>query len=203
VPDRVRPPVADGAPIEGDLVAVIDESSPQNAAGGITYVVAIAALFDPARALASLSGLFTTDRRRPFHWEREGTIARTRIIEIAAEIGVVATAHYAHVGRRGQSNARQAMLADMVRDAAADGVDHLVIEASDAATVNRDRVTLLRTFEGTGGVPFRYDWRSKSERLLWFADAIAGAVGEHVVGKDATWWQMLDDLGVASLRSRP
>ena len=91
----------------------------------------------------------------------------------------------------------------MVRDAAADGVDHLVIEASDAATVGRDRVTLLRTFEGTGGVPFRYDWRSKSERLLWFADAIAGAAGEHVVGKDATWWQMLDDLGVVSLRPHP
>jgi hypothetical protein len=104
-------------------------------------VVAIAALFDPARALASLGAHFTADRRRRLHWEREGTIARTRIIEIAAEIGVVATAHYARVGRRGQSRARQEMLAEMVRDAAADGVDHLVIEASDAATVGRDRVT--------------------------------------------------------------
>ena len=153
--------------------------------------------------MASLGSLFTTDRRRPFHWEREGTIARTRIIGIAAEIGVVATADYAHVGRRGQSSARQAMLAEMVRDAAANRVEHVVIEASDAATVDRDRVTLLRTFEGTGGVPFRYDWRSKSERLLWFADAIAGAVGEFVVGKDARWWQMLDDLGVVSLRPGP
>jgi aspartate oxidase len=203
VADRIRPEVADGAPIEGDLVAVIDESSPQNTAGGVTYVVAIAALFDPHRALASLGALFTADRRRRFHWEREGTIARTRIIEIAAEIGVVATAHYAHVGRRGQSRARQGMLAEMVRDAAADGVDHLVIEASDAATVGRDRVTLLRTFEGTGGVPFRYDWRSKSERVLWLADAIAGAAGEHLVGKDDTWWQLLHDLGVVSLRSHP
>lgn len=201
--DRVRPEVADGAPIHGDLVAVIDESSPQNAVGGVTYVVAIAAVFDPGRALASLDALFTTERRRLFHWEREGTVARTRIIEIAADIGVVATAHYAHVGRRGQSRARQAMLAEMVREAAAEGVDHLVIEASDAATVGRDRVTLLRTFEGTGGVPFRYDWRSKSERLLWFADAIAGAVGEFVVGNDATWWQMLDGLGVVALRPRP
>jgi hypothetical protein len=95
------------------------------------------------------------------------------------------------------------MLAEMVRDAAADGVDHLVIEASDAATVGRDRVTLLRTFEGTGGVPFRYDWRSKSERVLWLADAIAGAAGEHLVGKDDTWWQLLHDLGVVSLRSHP
>jgi hypothetical protein len=160
-------------------------------------------VFDSARAQAELAALVTADRRRSFHWEREGTVARTRIIEIAADIGVVATAHYAHVGRRGQSRARQAMLAEMARGAAAEGVDHLVIEASDAATVGRERVTLLRTFEGTGGVPFRYDWRSKSERLLWFADAIAGAVGEFVVGNDATWWEMLDGLGVVALRPHP
>jgi hypothetical protein len=52
-------------------------------------------------------------------------------------------------------------------------------------------------------VPFRYDWRSKSERVLWLADAIAGAAGEHLVGKDDTWWQLLHDLGVVSLRSHP
>lgn len=203
VTDRIIPKVADGAPINGDLVAVIDESSPWNTAGGITYVVAIAALFEPTRAVAELSQLFTTDRRRPFHWEREGTVARTRIIEIAAEIGVVATAHYSHVGRRGQARARQAMLRRMVVDAASEGVDHLVIEASDAATVGRDRLVLLQTFEPAGGVPFTYDWRSKSERLLWLADAIAGAVGEYVVGKDPTWWEMLDDLGIVALRPHP
>lgn len=202
--DRIIPEVADGAPIDGDLVAVIDESSPQNVAGGITYVVAIAALFDPTRAMAELNGLFTaSDRQRPFHWEREGTVARTCIIEIAAEIGVVATAHYSHVGRRGQADARHAMLARIVRDAASDGIDHLIIETSDVATVGRDRVVLLRTFEQEGGVPFSYDWRSKSERLLWLADAIAGAAGEYVVGSDATWWKMLDDLGVVSLRPYP
>ncbi len=201
--DRIIPAVADGKPIEGDLVAVIDESSPQNAAGGVTYVVAIAALFDPARALARLNGLFAADRRRPFHWEREGVVARTRMIEIAAEVGVVATAHYSHVGRRGQASARRVMLAEMVRDAASEGVDHLVIEASDAATVGRDRAVLLQTFESTGGVPFRYDWRSKSERLLWLADAIAGAVGEYLVGKEAVWWEKLNDFGVATLRPHP
>lgn len=201
--DRIIPDVADGSPINGDLVAVIDESSPANTAGGITYVVAIAALFEPARAVSELNQLFSTDRRRPFHWEREGTVARTRIIEIAAQLGVVATAHYAHVGRRGQARARQAMFRRIVIDAASEGVDHLVIEASDAATVGRDRLALLQTFEPAGGVPFTYDWRSKSERLLWPADAIAGAVGEYLVGKDPIWWEMLNDLGIVSLQPHP
>ena len=201
--DRIIPKVADGAPIDADLVAVIDESSPGNTAGGITYVVAIAALFEPTRAADELSQLFTTDRRRPFHWEREGTVARTRIIEIAADLGVVATAHYSHVGRRGQTRARQSMLIRMASDAAAEGVEHLIIEASDAATIGRDQRVLLDSFRERGGVPFVYDWRSKAEPLLWIADAIAGAVGEYVVGKDPMWWNMLDDLGVVSLRAHP
>ena len=30
-----------------------------------------------------------------------------------------------------------------------------------------------------------------------------GAVGEYVVGKDPTWWEMLDDLGIVALRPHP
>lgn len=197
------PEIADGAPIIGNLVAVVDESSPQNTAGGITYVVAIAAVFEPTRAIADLSRLFVADRRRPFHWEREGTVARTRIIEIAAEAGVVASAHYSHVGRRGQAQARRSILARLAVDIAADGVDHLIIEASDAATIGRDRRVLLDSFRQAGGVPFTYDWRSKAEPLLWIADAIAGAVAEYVVGKDATWWEMLSARGIVTLRPHP
>jgi hypothetical protein len=43
----------------------------------------------------------------------------------------------------------------------------------------------------------------KSERLLWPADAIAGAVGEYLVGKDPIWWEMLNDLGIVSLQPHP
>jgi hypothetical protein len=38
---------------------------------------------------------------------------------------------------------------------------------------------------------------------LWLADAIAGAAAEHLAGKDDTWWQLLQDLGVVSLRPHP
>lgn len=116
---------------------------------------------------------------------------------------VVAAAHYSHVGRRGQTLARQSMLGRLASDAAAEGVGHLIIESSDAATIGRDQRVLLDSSRERGGVPFAYDWRSKAEPLLWIADAIAGAVGEYVVGKDATWWEKLDGLGIVALRPHP
>ena len=199
VPDRVSPRVADGAPIEGDLVAVVDESSPHNEAGGVAYVVAIAAIFDPTQATLALDGLFPADRQRPFHWEREGRVARTRIIEIADEVGVSAAAFYSHVSRKGQVRARSGMLTRVASHVASQGVDYLIIEASDVATVRRDRHTLLETFHAAGGVPFTYDWRSKAERLLW----IAGADGEYVIGKDPTWYDLLAERGILTLMSHP
>lgn len=203
MPDRVSPQVADGAPIDGDLVAVVDESSPHNEAGGVAYVVAMAAMFDPMEATLALAGLFRAERQRPFHWEREGRVARTRIIEIADEVGVSAVAFYSHVSRKGQVRARSGMLTRVASHVASEGVDHLIIEASDVATVRRDRHTLLETFHAAGGVPFTYDWRSKAERLLWIADAIAGAVGEYVIGKDPTWYDLLAEREILTLIPHP
>jgi hypothetical protein len=203
VSDRIRPDVADGSPISGDLVAVVDESSPQNAAGGVSYVVAVAAMFEPAQASASLNGLFEADRRRPFHWEREGPIARNRIIEIASEIGVSATAFFSHVSRKGQKHTRTEIVDRIARLVAADGVEHLIIEASDEATIGRDRHAILKAFDGVGGAPFTYDWRSKSERLLWIADAVAGATAEFVTDRDSTWANRLLDAGVMTVVPHP
>ena len=201
--DRIQPEVADGEPSGGDLGAVVDESSPQNAAGGVSYVVAVAAMFDPTSVLGALDGLFTADRQRPFHWEREGLVARERIIEIASEAEVVATAYYSHVARRGQKHARTEMIGRIARRAADDGVDHLIIEASDQATIGRDQHAILQTFDGVGGAPYSYDWRSKSERLLWIADAIAGAASEFVTASDSTWADKLVAAGVLTIVSHP
>lgn len=201
--DRIVPEVADGAPIHGDLVAAIDESSPQNRAGGVSYVVAVAAMFEPARARELLDGLFGAERRRPFHWEREGPVARQRIIDIAADVGVSATAYFSHVSRKGQVHTRTEMIDRIVREVSADGVDHLIIEASDAATIGRDRRAILHAFDGAGGAPFTYDWRSKSERLLWIADAVAGAAAEYVTDKDPRWAHGMIDGRVLTVVPHP
>ena len=58
------PTVGDGHPILGDVVVVIDESSPGNGLGGIAYVVTAAALISPGEAAAALSGIFGPHRVR-------------------------------------------------------------------------------------------------------------------------------------------
>lgn len=185
------PAVADGHPIHGDLLAVLDESTPANSGGGVAYVVTTAAVFQPNEVKLDLGSMFPPNRKRPFHWAQEGIEARSRILEIVATSGIIAVAYYAHVGRRQQVPARRAMLSRAAEWVHGEGVEHLILEASDNTTISRDQATLLDAFRESGGVPFRYDWRSKSESLLWLADAIAGAVGEHVIGKDDWWYEQL------------
>ncbi len=196
------PTVGDGQPILGDVVVVIDESSPGNGLGGIAYVVTAAALISPGEAAAALSGIFGPHRVRPFHWTKAGIEVRSKIIDLIVDRGIVAMVHCSHVGRRGQMRARTGMIADLSGWAAAEGATHLIIESGDAATNGRDRAALLDHHREAGGVPFAYDWRSKAEPLLWIADAIAGAVGEHVSGKDDHWFARLDAAGVITLMFR-
>lgn len=149
----------------GELIAVIDETVPEVGAG-VHYVLTTAVTLSPIDLDLSLAQLFsdTPGRKRPFHWHKEGPAARNRITEIIIEHGVVAHSRYQTVGRRGQRNARQLLLADLSTDLHLEGVDHLIIESVDDVTNGRDKRTLLDSFESSGGVPFAYDWRSKSER---------------------------------------
>lgn len=182
-----------------DLIGVIDESSPPNSAGGVSFVVATAAVFAPDGVTSALGEMFPPGRSRPFHWISEGDAARDRILDIVVESGVVAVSYYAHVGRRHQVQARRDMLTRAADWAATEGVGRLMIEASDAATMGRDRAALLDHYKDRGGVPFAYDWPTKNEPLLWIADAIAGATSAYVVGIDTRWYDRLASAGVLSV----
>lgn len=197
------PRVADDQPLASDLVAVLDESSPANAAGGVAYVVTTAAVFHPGDVKLELGAMFPPQRKRPFHWAKEGVEARQRMVEIVQASGIVAVSYYAHVGRRQQNTTRRAMLTRAADWVAGEGAGHLIIEASDKATIGRDQSTLLDGFRDRGGVPFVYDWRSKNESLLWIADALAGATGEYVVGTATHWYDMLSTSGVLTLMQHP
>lgn len=201
--EAMKPPnVADGRPIRGDLLVVVDESSPDNRAGGVAYVVTAAAVLSLPDVITGLSEMFPAPRQRPFHWAREGPEARNGILDVIILTGVISIAHCAHVSRRGQLAARLEMLADLSDWAAAEGATHVMIEASDDVTIGRDRKALMDRHRDSGGVPFAYDWRSKGERALWVADAIAGSVGEFVTGKNASWFEKLVAAGAVDLRFR-
>jgi len=45
-------------------------------------------------------------------------------------------------------------------------------------------------------VPFRYDWRSKNEPLLWIADAINGALHDLYFHGNPEGFTQLCDAGV-------
>ncbi len=197
MPGRQPFQLADGEPYIGDMVAVVDESTP-NMGAGIYYVVSTAVLINHREVRAAVDGLFadTPGRSRPFHWHREGPAAKRRIIDIIADAGIVAHSRYRSVGRRGQAAARPGLLISIAEAARQEGASHLIIESGDDHTNERDRDALLGYYEPAGGVPFGYDWRTKREPLLWLADAVSGAISDHFTGEEPVWFAQLTAAGI-------
>lgn len=189
--------LADGEPFAGELVAFIDETSPQMGAG-IYYVLTSAVTLDVASITVELDSLFvdTPNRTRGFHWHQEGPAARQRMIDIVIRNGVIARSRHRSVARNKQIPARLDLLCALADDLDTEGIDHLVIESGDTVTNNKDKTALLTHFEPRGGIPFAYDWRSKNERLLWVPDAINGALHAHYTAGDPSWFKQLSDAGV-------
>lgn len=178
-----NPRWADGQPIGPGLTAVLDETVPQVGAG-VVYVVATALILDPTTLQAALSECLPV-RVRPFHWHKEGPVARDALLGCLERHGVVAHVLASSTGRKGQTRARAELIRATIPKLVDDGVDHLVIESRGERDDGRDRGTILDFFrEGPGpGVSFAYDWRSKKEPVLWLADAVGGAVHEHLTGR--------------------
>ncbi|WP_419853918.1 hypothetical protein [Candidatus Poriferisodalis sp.] len=184
--------LSDGKPIHGDLVAVIDESSPE-AGGGIYYIVAAVVIFDWPDVRERVENV-VGGRTSHFHYRSEGREAIGRMAAVLEESGALASVLWRSVGRRHQVEARRDLLAVHARQLASDGVSHLIIESGDEATDQRDQDTLLDTFAASG-VPFSYDWRSKSEPLLWTADAACGIASEFLLGSESEHFDRLADAG--------
>lgn len=55
----------------------------------------------------------------------------------------------------------------------------------------------------SGGVPYRYDWRTKAEPILWVADAICGVTAEHLLGGPAAHFDRLAKAGAQEAPSLP
>lgn len=165
----------------GDIVAVVDESSPV-AGAGIAYLISTAIVVEPIDAAAACRQVIG-ERVRPFHWHREGPKAREGMLELVNDRVIEVFCQYRSVPRSGQVAGRRAILGSQLPMIEGAGVSHLIIESGDRHSDRRDRSTILDAFSDRT-VPFQYDWRTKDEPLLWIADAISGAVSEHLTGKD-------------------
>jgi hypothetical protein len=181
------------------LLAVLDETYPE-LTGGIAYTVGAAVILaDERTARSALAGIFTdTHRTRPFHWQQEGPAARSAMIAVLTEIGAVAhiCVHYP-TGRRKLQAARAKALRQIVPRIMHDGASRLLIESRGEVEDRRDRAVILdvlnaRTASGT----LQYEWRTKSEPLIWLADGICGATRQHLLQLDDSPFNELQQAGV-------
>ena len=172
-------PTAPASPIPAGITAGIDETVVYHG-GGVTYVLAGVVFHDAQPARRAFREL-TADRKRPFHWRREGSTLREAAITLL-ENHIATTYLLARsTGRRGQVTARRKLLTYLVAELTNEGVDHLIIESQDSALDGRDRNTILSWFQANSTDPaFTFGWRTKTEPLLWYADALAGITHEYL-----------------------
>lgn len=187
-------PLSDGHPIHGDVVAVIDESAP-TAGSGVYYIVTAVRILDGSvarrEALSVVAG-----RSRPFHYHSEGPEVRKRMADTIEACGMIGEALWLPVKRKGQTAARARLLKEHALRLQADGIDHLIIESGHPHTDQRDHDTLRAWSASAEAPPFAYDWRSKSEPLLWVADAFCGAAAEHLLGMDSPTYDQIAAAGL-------
>ncbi len=172
-------PTAPVGPIPAGITAGIDETVVYHG-GGVTYVLAGVVFHDAQPARRAFRGL-TADRKRPFHWRREGSTLREAAVTLL-ENHIATTYLLARsTGRRGQVTARRKLLTYLVAGLTNEGVDHLIIESQDSALDGRDRDTIVSWFQVKSTDPaFTHGWRTKTEPLLWYPDSVAGITHEYL-----------------------
>ncbi len=190
-------PVPPDGPIPAGITAGIDETVIDHG-GGVTYVLAGVVFLDPQPARRAFQQL-TANRKRPFHWRKEGPTLREEAVTLL-ENHIAATYLLARpAGRRQQVTARRELLAYLVAELTNDGVDHLIIESQGPAPDGRDRNTILDSFQANStGPAFTYEWRTKTEPLLWYPDALAGVAHEYLADGRSHHFQRLQRARVAT-----
>lgn len=190
-------PVPPDGPIPAGISAGIDETVIYHGSG-VTYVLACVVFLDARAARRALQQL-TANRKRPFHWRKEGPILREAAVTLL-EDHIAATYLLAQpVGRRQQVTARRKLLACLVAELTNDGIDHLSIESQGMALDGRDRKTILDSFHANGTRPaFTYEWCAKTEPLLWYPDALAGVAHEYLTDGQTHHFQRLQRARVVT-----
>lgn len=184
------------------MIAVIDETSPE-VGGAILYaVVSCVMIEDEAAAKQACAGVIG-DRQRSFHWNKEGPNAREAMVRCMESVGVLARAVVVQCGRKSQEAARAVALADTIDHVLNEGCMSVLIESRTPRDDGRDRSVILDTLTGReDATDFAYDWRTKSEPLIWVADAVGGAVREHLVGTEPEWYDPISKATNLSLSYR-
>ncbi|MDE0376542.1 MAG: hypothetical protein OXK16_11340 [bacterium] len=188
-------PAPPDGPIPTGITAGIDETVVDHG-GGVTYVLAAVVFHDAEPARRAFHQL-TADRKRPFHWRREGPTLREAAVTLLENHPASTYLLAQSTGRRGQVTARRELLTYLVAELTNDGVAHVIIESQDSVLDGRDRHTILDSFQADStGPPFTYRWGTKTEPLLWYADALAGVAHAYLAGGRTHHFRHLQKAGI-------
>ena len=190
-------PVPTDGPILAGITAGIDETVIHHG-GGVTYVLAGVVFIDAQPARRAFQQL-TANRNRPFHWRTEGPTLRQAAVSLIKKHVVVTHLVAQPTGRRGQVAARRELLTHLVAEVTNDGVDHLIIESQGPDLDGRDRHTILDLSRAdSAGPAFTYEWRTKTEPLLWYPDALAGIAHQYLTEGQSHHYQRLQKANVVT-----
>lgn len=79
------------------------------------------------------------------------------------------------------------------------GVDHVIIESQVQANDDRDRQTILDSFQAdSANRTFTSGWRIKTEPLLWYPDALAGVAHEFLADRQVPHFRQLKKAEVVT-----
>ena len=190
----MRNPTPTDDPIPAGIIAGIDESVFYEG-DEITYILA-GVVYREAQAARRAFRAFQqriAHRKRPFHWNDEGPERRVEAVALL-EDHVAATYLLARpTGIHHPLDARRKLLAHLVAELLNHRVDHVVIESSQVpANDGRDRDTILDSLRAdSANRTFTYDWRAKTEPLVWYPDALAGVAHEFLADRQTHHFQRL------------
>jgi hypothetical protein len=173
--------------------AYIDESRLRIGDGSQNLYLMVAVVVPGHQILAiqrQLRELLPAGVKR-LHWREDRPSLRRKHLRLLADLHAAAEldgfqAHAFLARARREVAGRQRCLAALAGDLAARGVEELVIESRQRHRDRDDDRVLLRA-RGDGVIPDTLQWRygrPHAEPLLWAPDAIAGAVGHALVGRD-------------------
>jgi len=162
-------------------VGVIDESSPEIATDRVVYTMALVIVddVDEDRVRQALTAVL--NRRRPLHWESEGTVVKQRIVDLLCTLPVTAHVCATTVHRSTQQSTRVRLLREhLLEYAGAAGAGQLLIEQRSKAEDDLDRREVRDWFRTS---PHRFrgiEHVTKSEPLAWMPDTLAGVWADVV-----------------------
>ena len=121
-------------------LGVIDESSPEVGGDLVAYTIALVVVdaLDQDDVREALTA--TLNRKRPLHWEGEGTVVKRRVVDMLCELPITAHACTAIVHRGDQQGARMLLLREQILERAGRAdAGQLLIEQRSRAEDDSDR----------------------------------------------------------------